>query len=99
MAADPETSSQVVVWDDHSKHRTVELSLDFQIVAGDIRLTSVIPLRVTLFDADNGTIRSTLTVHTTTGRRVLARAFASSAHGQARALETLREQHLGVNAA
>lgn len=99
MAADPETSSYVVVWDDHSKNRTVELSLDYQVVEADVQITRVTPLRVTLFDADNGTVRRTLNVHTATGRHVLARAFAASNGGQARALETLRERQLGVGAA
>jgi len=83
-----------IVWEDEAKAREVELLVRYELAAGVVTVGEVRPTLVTLYDAVTRQPSRSLTVHTATGRRLLAAAYLASRESE----QSLEEEILAAHA-
>lgn len=66
------------VWNDADKNRHVEMSVNYSLCEGAVRIDTITPTKVSFFDACADAPRRTIGVHTPTGRRMLLAAYYES---------------------
>ena len=64
-----------IVWEDEAKAREVEIFVDYTLEAGQVQVDEVRPTKVTLYSSETKQPERTLPVHTSTGRRLLRKAY------------------------
>lgn len=66
------------VWNDADKNRHVEMSVNYSLCEGAVRIDTITPTKVSFFEPDASSARKTIGVHTVTGRRLLLKAYYES---------------------
>ncbi len=65
-------------WEDEENNRRVDLTVDYQITAGQVELQQVTPHQVHFFCPESGEATRSIGVHTETGKQLLLdRALAA----------------------
>jgi hypothetical protein len=70
-----------LVWEDEAKAREVEILVDYTVLGGLVQVGAIRPTKVTLYHRQTKTVARELPVWTTTGRRLLRRAFLKNRSG------------------
>lgn len=64
-----------IVWEDEAKAREVEIIAHYTLDAGQVQVEEVRPTKVTLYSTKTHQPERTVPVHTSTGRRLLRKAY------------------------
>lgn len=82
-----------IVWEDEANAREVELLVNYTLTAGAVTVGAVRPTQVTLYDRQTEQPTRVLPVHTSGGRRLLAKAYLAARDAE----QTLEEEILAAH--
>ena len=65
-------------WEDEENNRIVELEVEYDLSSGELTIERIVPRAIAFVCETTGNVQRRIGVHTSTGRKMLARQLAAT---------------------